>query len=289
MGQNKEQLNKLLDFIAELAKDEDNAWFIKELGNRYGKEALPQIVRIEKYLALDFVTDTANSTIDYSFINDIVIRNQLVSDNREMMRYRYGVRSHKIDFDEFCRFAHLQAEMLVNYYYKITCVDFAAAKGRVIQYNPQAKINDNYPEIESIPYGYKIKAIVAELYPKKNGSSWFSSDGQRIYTSLSNVKDVRNMQSHRGHKEDCETFVTKYENDARTSGLPWDESKKEFKWSLIKVTPRYKMIYDSCFKEEATKYNYCKWYIQKPFDDIIIALKTLSVKTKDVLFSIPNC
>ena len=76
-----------------------------------------KINRIEKYLGLDYSVDAQNSVIDYSYIKDEKVKNQLISDNREMMRFRYGTRYHEIDFDEFCRFAHLQAEMLLNYYY----------------------------------------------------------------------------------------------------------------------------------------------------------------------------
>lgn len=284
MGQNKEQLNKLLDFIAELAKDKDNAWFVKELSSRYSNGVLPQISRIEKYLALDYGLDSSDSTIDYSFINDVLVRNQLVSDNREMMRFRYGVRGHKIDFDEFCRFAHLQAEMLVNYYYKTTCSGFQNAKQRISLYNRNVSISDNYPEIESIAYGYKLKAIVSELFPPaSDSSSWFSIEGQKLYFTLCNVKDVRNAQSHRGQMTDYYSFVLQYEKDIKASGLPWEVSKSDFNWSALKSSLEYTAIYDSLFKESYNKYKFFKWYIQQPFDEIITSINSITIKIKTTL------
>ncbi len=282
MGQNKEQLNKLLDFIAELAKDKDNAWFVKELGNRYSNGVLPQISRIEKYLALDYVLDSSDSTIDYTFINDGSIRNQLVSDNREMMRFRYGVRGHKIDFDEFCRFAHLQAEMLVNYYYKTTYLDFQSAKQIISQYNRNIRISDDYPEIESIAYGYKLKAIISELYPPApNSSSWFSIEGQGFYSSLNNIKDVRNSQSHRGQIIDFEAFVSKYECDAKDAGLPWEETKKDINWPSLRRSPELTAVYESRFKDNHDKYKFYRWYILKPFDEIVATIKSLSIRIRN--------
>ena len=67
-----------------------------------------RISHIEKYLGLDYYVDSVESIIDYSFVKEQEVKNKLISDNREMLRFRFGTRSHMIDFEEFCRYAQLQ-------------------------------------------------------------------------------------------------------------------------------------------------------------------------------------
>ena len=106
-----EKLISTLDKILRLCNQ--NAEFDKELRKRLGlassANALSlddeRIRKIEKYLGLDYSVDSLKSTIDYSFIQMDDVRNQLISDYREMMRFRYGTRDHQIHFDEFCRAA----------------------------------------------------------------------------------------------------------------------------------------------------------------------------------------
>ena len=107
---------------------EQNAEFKLEMQKLFGNTVSvsssnsneERITNIEKYLGLDYFVDNMPSLIDYSFIKEPDVRAQLISDNREMLRFRYGTRFHTVKFDEFCRYAQLQAEMLINcYYYKI--------------------------------------------------------------------------------------------------------------------------------------------------------------------------
>lgn len=279
MGQNREQLNKLLAFIDELAKDKDNAWFVEELGKRFrGDNDINKISKIECYLGLDYQLDTCQSVIDYSFVKDDLIYNRLESDNREMMRYRFGVRSHKIDFNEFCRFAHLQAEMLINYYYIVVCNDdFALAKQRVLQYNPKAKIYDDYPKIENISYGYKLNAFVSEYWPNTKGNAGiYSVQGQKIHDVLSYVKDIRNGQSHRGKQNEDEEFVEQYEKDALKVGMPWNITRRDFDWKELKMDLIKKSLYDNCFEKNHKKYLFCLWKRRTPFDEVIDTLGMIS-------------
>lgn len=60
-----------------------------------------RISKIEKYLGLDFYADSMSSVIDYSYIPEVDIRAQLISDNREMLRFRYGTRFHEIFLKNF--------------------------------------------------------------------------------------------------------------------------------------------------------------------------------------------
>ena len=99
-----------------------------------------RLKHIESYLGLDYYVDGQPSLIDYSFVSEAEIRAQLISDNREMMRYRYGTRFHTISFDEFCRYAHLQVEMLLNYFYDKKDSNLEDVKKHILEHNPSAKI-----------------------------------------------------------------------------------------------------------------------------------------------------
>jgi hypothetical protein len=121
-----EKLQSVLNKILQLT--EQNSEFGVELRRKLGitssvkATSYPsgfdkRVEHIEKYLGLDYYVDGQPSLIDYSFVKETEIRAQLISDNREMMRHRYGTRFHIINFDEYCRYAHLQVEMLLNYYY----------------------------------------------------------------------------------------------------------------------------------------------------------------------------
>ncbi|MGM9794970.1 MAG: hypothetical protein ACI3ZZ_01945 [Candidatus Aphodosoma sp.] len=117
-----EKYKVTIDKIEQLCAQ--NSEFDKELRKRLNVNSYTEVSscvsgkvdKIEKYLGLDYLVDSQDSIIDYSFVNDKVVRNQLISDNREMLRFRYSTRYHEINFKEYCRFAHMQAEMLINYF-----------------------------------------------------------------------------------------------------------------------------------------------------------------------------
>lgn len=190
-----EEKRKLIDKICQLAQKDSE--FDAELRKRLGglhktfSDAYKKRVKyIESYLCLDFYVDHMNSVADYSFINEIEIRNQLESDNREMMRYRYGSRQHVIKFDEFCRYAQFQGEMLINYFYtKIERGDIDKIKSHIVHYNPQidSKIK-GATSIEAIPFMYKMWSFTNEF-----GLSAFSE----FKYAWTNIPFVRNNASHR--------------------------------------------------------------------------------------------
>lgn len=121
-----DNLRKLLNFLnSEIIHKPENRWFVDELRKSLPKEAVSEptvhnssITKIEKYLALDYNLDESKTTLDYSSIKDDYLRECFEADCREMLRYRFGLRSHRIDFGEFCRFAQIQAERLLNVYYQ---------------------------------------------------------------------------------------------------------------------------------------------------------------------------
>ena len=113
----KQNILSHIDKIEQYARQPGNEWLLEELQRRFGTMSnMTELKHIEKYLALDFFIDDISTRIDYSFIKDNLLRMKLVSDWREMLRYRCHVRKHKPDFLEFCRFAYMQVEGVTNYY-----------------------------------------------------------------------------------------------------------------------------------------------------------------------------
>ena len=170
-----ENLKSTIDKIVQLSKQ--NQEFDTELRKRLKITSsaksvydVERIANIEKYLGLDFYVDTKTSNVDYSFIKLPDVKAQLISDNREMMRFRYGTRYHKINFAEFCRYAHFQIEMLLNYYYNIANKsDLNSIKEQIKKYN-QKKADDveKANSLESISYSIKLWAFLTEFFNNTN-------------------------------------------------------------------------------------------------------------------------
>ena len=257
---------------------EQNSEFRQEMQKLFGKTVSAseiksddgRISHIEKYLGLDYYIDAMESIIDYAFISENEVRDKLISDNREMMRYRYGTRSHKVDFEEYCRYAQLQAEMLLNYFYTAKDGSMPNIISHIKQYNPKASISDNNTSLSSISFSVKLWAYDSEF--KIN-----------IRETFDHVREVRNSQSHRTpQKEDfsTETYQKKL--------LDWKISLKSdgtFDWFQTKQNTLAYNIYESKVKntKEFALYNYLIWYNNKPYDDIVEKIKILAYSVKDNL------
>jgi hypothetical protein len=272
---------KLLATIKKIKLlSEQNSEFRQEMQKLFGKTVSASVVKdddrrishIEKYLGLDYYVDSMESIIDYTFINEDVVRDKLISDNREMMRFRYGTRSHKVDFEEFCRYAQLQAEMLLNYFYSNTEDSIQNIISHIKQYNPKANISDNNTSLSSISFSVKLWAYDSEF--KIN-----------IRESFDHVREVRNNQSHRTpQKEDFS--IEAYQKKL----LDWKISLKTdgtFDWFQTKQNNLAYNIYESRVKntKDFALYNYLIWYNNKPYDDIVEKLKSLAASVKNNLGS----
>ncbi len=75
-----------------------------------------RVSHIEECLGIDFKLDSKQN-VNYIFIKNEVILDNITSYYREMLRYRYGTRNHKICFGEYCRLATIQIEYLLNYFF----------------------------------------------------------------------------------------------------------------------------------------------------------------------------
>jgi len=229
-----------------------------------------RISHIEKYLGLDYYLDSMESIIDYSFIKESDIRENLISDNREMLRYRFGTRSHKVDFEEFCRYAQLQAEMLLNYYYSIEDNTIENIISHIKRYNANAIISDNTKSLTSISFRVKLWAYEGEFHIN-------------VKDTFDHIREVRNNQSHRT-PQNKSFSVEAY----RKKLLDWNivlRNDGAFDWYQTKKDKVAYNIYESKVKNtrEFELYNYTLWYNNKPYDDIVDKLRNLSQSVKNNL------
>lgn len=279
------KLKSILDRVLKLSKQNVEFDHALRKALEESSPAIPiksenkDISNIEKYLGLDYYVDSKDSIINYSFIKEKEIRDQLESDNREMMRYRYGTRSHKIDFPEFCRYAHMQTEMLLNFYYEtVNNKDLGKVKTHILRYNETAKL-ESYKNIQSISFNCKWWAFQKEFALISIGDD------------ISHISKVRNEQSHRSPNDIFDQLlINKYQNkleELRTKGkiplqenglIDWPTISKE-KNNEIKDT--YKKDSHKIEKlPEYIEYKYSIWYKSEPFDSIINSIKILTSKVQ---------
>lgn len=265
-----ENLKSTINKIVQLSKQ--NPEFGTELRKRldittsaksiYDEE---RIVRIEKYLGLDFYIDTKTSNVDYSFIKLPDVKAQLISDNREMMRFRYGTRYHEVDFAEFCRYAHFQIEMLLNYYYDIANKsDLNSTKEQIKYYNPKAEGIENAKSLGGISYSAKLWA--------------FKNEYRINYNLCENLRKVRNELSHRSVSED-KISIDSYQKYLKEKGIPINKKGDvSLNWKNKEVDKELKELYNNQIKdsEDFKHYKYLIWYYGTPFDDIVNGLNEIA-------------
>ena len=265
----EEKIRITIQKIKRLA--DQNPEFRQEMLRLFGKETVTvkenvdggRISHIEKYLGLDYYLDFQGSIIDYSFVKDVNVRTRLESDNREMLRFRYGTRSHEIDFSEFCRFAQLQAEMMFNYFYAIKDASIGAIVEHVLRYNEKTTISDKVKKIEDISYSVKLWAFDNEFQIK-------------VKEELDYVRKVRNNQSHRTPEE--QSFnIEDYQEQLRMCGIRLKKDGTADWYYMKKNEPDTYNLYLEIRKSNEFKlYDYLVWYNKKPFDDIISTLQKIA-------------
>lgn len=182
----KDSLEKLLVLIDEICIEKENLWFKEKITERFSISKMDlsnKIVKIEKYLKIDGL-----EIIDYSEIENKTVRNQLSRDSVEMSKYRLGKINDTISFDEYCRYAHMQAEELINYFYTEKFYgNLDYVQEFISKYFTIYKVNTSICSLNQISYYSKLSAFV-KGYDLEKGS--FKS----IIEFLSNL---RNELSHR--------------------------------------------------------------------------------------------
>lgn len=268
-----EKLINTIQKIRLLAKT--NPEFCQEMQKLFGNtvSADPhgnheaRIANIEKYLGLDYYIDSMKSIIDYSFIKEPDVRAKLISDNREMLRYRYGTRFHIIDFSEFCRYAQLQAEMLINYYYYNRNPTLSEQIIHIKTYNPKGVFGDNPSSLAAIPFNTKLWAFNKEFR-------------LNLIETFEYVREVRNSQSHRSPSESSFS-IDEYQKKL----LSWKMKLKKdgsLDYYKTKQDERALNFYKSTVRDskEFKQYNFHLWLIGKPFDEIIRKINDIAELVK---------
>ena len=268
-----EKLNTTIQRIKLLA--EQNPEFKQEMQKMFGKATSPlgvshdeRISQMLKYLGLDAHVDHMDSVIDYSFISEEVIRNTLESDNREMIRFRYGTRYHAICFDEFCRYAHLQAEMLINYFYYKKDAVIDNIVNHLKQYNPKIIIKENIKTLGEISYSSKLWAFNNELKLDYYKNS-----------ILGYIRKIRNDSSHRSPEKEVFT-IKEYRDKLIKMGMPL---KSDGDVAFNKLDKTQKKVY---YKEVMNEgwyddYKYLVWLNEESFDKVNNTIDHLRQKVKD--------
>lgn len=168
-----------------------------------------------------------------------------------MLRFRYGTREHSVNFGEFARYANLQMEMLVNYYYT-----------RVYENDPEAILRalQTYdPDIEYLSLYAKVNGLKGEF-------NWNYYD----IKDLLRIIKVRNEESHRS-----------------PGSLSIEIANREEEFSALKAKKNLSQS-DKEKKEELKKKigslkGFKKWLDPFPFDEVSVAIKKLSDKIKEKL------
>ena len=209
MNEKTKNLQNLLKLVKELSSRDDLLWFKKELvsfltedinahSNQINIESeknniIGDVKKIEEYLSIKGV-----EVIDYSKIKNEKVKNQLYRDSLEMSKYRLGKHDNKINFDEFCRYAFLQCEELINYFY------FVYFDGDITKANNFIKKHwDTYKppsskKISDITMGAKLTGFFKE-YGFKNTN---------LDRKITFLKNLRNELSHRNsYKIDQEDSI----------------------------------------------------------------------------------
>ena len=195
MGQNKEDLKKLLAFISALTEQPGNEEFVAGLRALVGQPNEPglkaDLEDIRRILRIRGI-----QSIDYSFVNDELTRNQLIMDNIRMEDCLLDNElSVQEKYYEFCSYIHFQVENVLNYYYTKAFSTFDLAQWHIETYskgapNPFAK-NSKLVSCTEISTYHKTTAFCADFFPWVQGAPDYTS------SILSKIRNVRNEYVHR--------------------------------------------------------------------------------------------
>lgn len=287
MALDKKELGKVVDFVKKVKELPGNEEFITALRMVLREntatidstlvvgpqkvvvpegETNAKIDAIEKYLGLDYQLDNIPVPIDYSFVKDTDIRNQLESDYREMLRYRHGTRGHKVDFFEFCRYVQLQTELLLNYYDVKFCGD---------EEMYDAILNSKTPR-EAKKYSTLLYDFNKQ-YKLKN------------YDILNNgVRAVRNIQSHRTSTDLSSVnfdIISRAEKFADANKIWFNKDWYYLKYKVFENNDALCAKFNKEvgvnieeYKEIAKKANLANFIHTTPYPEIFMSLNELATK-----------
>lgn len=269
-AKNKENLLKLLEFLDKsILNEKENQWFVEELRKRITpvknnsiEIESKKLNDIERYLGLDYNLDKENSPIDYYFLGD-ELQKIAESDQREMLRFKLGLRGHQKNFAEFCRYALLQAELLLNFYYdEFYEGDIEKIKESIKNHDKKNYYTESGREkiIEDIPFNTKLWSF----YFANN----FEGVGQ-----LDNIRKIRNALSHRSVQPNHDEIFR----------LRQRLNKAKAKFYANGNLDTYNTPKAIVESEDGKAYRYEMLFHLQPYNEIQKALKSLRDKVFDLL------
>ena len=198
MGQNKQELVHLLNFVKQIYSNPDNGEFIAGIQGMVldgDFNVKKDISEIRENLQM-----RGQQSIDYSFVRDEVVRNQLRVDNIRMENAALNMSMSDTErFNSFCINAFLQVENLVNYYFREYYDNDLEAVCSEIE---SATAKDKYP-FERKSYMKKLGDIPAEKKILTFCRLFFPFDPKiklydYTYSKLDMLRQIRNDNFHRG-------------------------------------------------------------------------------------------
>ena len=126
MAEKKEHLQKLYSLVNQVANEPGNEWLKNELATNFGKTGnqtgtfseLPAI-KSDTEIIRSHLSISGNYSINYNFIKNDIVRNQLYKDNLRMENCKFEIskKSELERFYEFCVNVFYQVEQLLNFFY----------------------------------------------------------------------------------------------------------------------------------------------------------------------------
>ena len=194
----------------------------------------------------------------YKRLKDKRLQEKLQADYREMLRYEFGTRNHKIDFPEFCRYAALQIEMLTNYYFdKKYNSDISIITQVFVSNFPNYKPYAGMTNVSEIQ-------LKTKLYQLRNEFQW---DRKELNPYIYAI-DVRNNQSHRSLLVNKDR-IRETEKKLKNAGA-WTSYGR----------PDYSKATSVIGQDALNEYNFQTWVDRQPFDEVTSAIKKLSDSVK---------
>ena len=226
MAQNREQLEKLLQFLDSLMKESGNEWFVEELSKKIIKRHSTVDRNLDKdsfnaFLALQHNKIRRKARTYYKDIKDLNLRNQLVNDHAMMIWYKsiYEVEKY---------FVHVnyQIENMLNYYLEHTNFH-SKVHASPMSYNKEVSNPATNFKMTIDVYSYafdkkegkpisieKIASLWAKLlfWAIDSGNFHFLCSQSGNFGSIINIRN-RTNHSYYGRQPDASTKYWKNQED----------------------------------------------------------------------------
>lgn len=176
---------KTLSLLEEKLKASKNFWILDALRRIVDNCDISDICRV--------VNIKREQSIDYMFVDDGTVRNQLVIDNLHMENCAFDVQTKtgRARFIDFCQYAFFQVEGIINYYYVKRFGNTTKLLSYIeVKSNGRYKRKNDNDTVELIPIANKIYVICHDLLTTDD-STWFGD-----------LRKIRNYRAHRSSNAD---------------------------------------------------------------------------------------